>query len=199
MLAIVPTTYASKATMASEVSREVLLDCIAGKREALRVLVRCYERRVYAYLSRTLGPKYSLDDLAQEVFLRAYPSLARFDPEGSAKFSTWLLTIAHHVAVDARRRWRPEGEPLLAEGHATLLPSPEEQLQREQFLAAVAHAVGQLSDEQREVFVLATFHELTIEEIAEVVGTFEATVKTRLFRAKAKLRTLLGSRFEVKP
>jgi RNA polymerase sigma-70 factor (ECF subfamily) len=199
MLAIVPTPYASKVKMTSEVSREVLLDCIAGRRAALGILVSCYERRVYAYLSRTLGPRYSLDDLAQEVFLRAYPALSRFDPEGAAKFSTWLLAIAHHVAIDARRRWRPEGEPLLAEGHASLLPSPEEQLQHEQLRAAVARAVEQLSDEQREVFVLATFHELTTEEIAQVVGAFEATVKTRLFRAKAKLRLLLGSRFEVTP
>lgn len=158
---------------------------------ALGEFVRCYEHRVFAYLSRSLGSSYPIEDLAQDVFIRAYPALARFDTAGTARLSTWLLSIAHRVAVDARRRKWSNESSLPAEHESTLGVSPEARLGQEQLRAAIVRAVDELPYEQREVFVLAEFHELSIAEIARVVGAFEATVKTRLFRAKRRLRLAL--------
>ena len=199
MLVVSPTLSTCVIPKTEELGYEVIEACRRGEREALRCFVRCYERRVYAYLSRTLGTRFPIEDLAQEVFVRAYPAFTKFELEGKAKLSTWLLSIAHRVAVDARRRARTHSELFEPERYMSPQPSPEEALNREQLMAAVAFAVAQLNPEQRDVFVLATFHELSIAEIAGVVGTFEATVKTRLFRAKAKLRLALGPQFSVTP
>jgi RNA polymerase sigma-70 factor (ECF subfamily) len=138
-----------------------------------------------------LGRGYPIEDLAQEVFIRAYPALARFEITGKAKLSTWLLSIAHRVAIDARRRLRNREASLRAECETSRTLSPEQLLDQQQLRAAIARAVDELPCEQREVFVLAEFHELTIAEIASVVGAFEATVKTRLFRARHRLRLAL--------
>jgi RNA polymerase sigma-70 factor (ECF subfamily) len=199
MLVASPLLQTAEPSRTDELGAEAIEACRRGERDALLRFVRCYERRVFAYLSRTLGGRYSVEDLAQEVFLRAYSALARFDSQGTAKLSTWLLTIAHRVAVDARRRDRGTSEVLEPERHRSALPSPEERLRLVQLEQSVARAVAELAPEQREVFVLATFHDLSTAEIAAVVGAFEATVKTRLFRAKAKLRLALGPQFEVTP
>lgn len=197
MLSPAPSTRVS--SKSEELGHEVIEACRRGDRDALRCFVRCYERRVFAYLSRTLGGHYSIEDLAQEVFLRAYPALARFEVEGKAKLSSWLLTIAHRVAVDARRKDRGTNEVFEPERHRSASLNPEEGLRQEQLLQATARAIAQLNPDQREVFVLTMFHDLSTAEVAAVVGSFEATVKTRLFRAKAKLRFALGPHFEVTP
>src|SRR5512135_1680069 len=82
---------------ANELDPATLERCRQAQRSALEQFVRCYERRVFAFLSRALGYGLSVDDLAQEVFLRAYQSLEQFEPDGSARLSTWLLTIAYRV------------------------------------------------------------------------------------------------------
>jgi RNA polymerase sigma-70 factor, ECF subfamily len=176
----------------SELGYDVLLACQRGERVALTQFVNCYERRVFAYLSRALGPGFPIEDLAQEVFVRGYQALARFEPGGRAKLSTWLLTIAHRVGIDARRRRRPAAEELEPERTMSPQPSPEQLLGQKQLSSAIARAVAQLPPEQRAVFVLAQFHDLSIAEIARVVDAVESTVKTRLFRAKARLRLALG-------
>jgi RNA polymerase sigma-70 factor, ECF subfamily len=192
MLVVASLPKLDETTQGAELAGEVLLACQRGERAALTRFVQCYERRVFAYLSRALGPRFPIEDLAQEVFVRAYPALARFDVRGSAKLSTWLLTIAHRVGVDARRRMPPASEELEPERHPSPRPTPEQLLGQHELRAAIAHAVAQLPAEQREVFVLAEFHDLSNAEIAKVVGTLEATVKTRLFRAKSRLRLALG-------
>jgi RNA polymerase sigma-70 factor (ECF subfamily) len=203
MLVVSPSSSTVVPPKTEELGREVFEACQCGDRDALREFVHCYERRVFAYLSRSLGQSFPIEDLAQEVFVRAYPALSRFELEGEAKLSTWLLSIAHRVAVDARRKERAqkrgESGAFEPECYASSQPSPEERLRQGQLVIAVARAVEQLTPSQRDVFILATFHELSIAEIAEVVGSFEATVKTRLFRAKAKLRLSLGPQFAVMP
>jgi RNA polymerase sigma-70 factor (ECF subfamily) len=183
----------------TELDVPTVLACQRGDRQAVTQFVHCYERRVFAYLSRTLGRGFPIDDLAQEVFVRAFPALVRFDVSERPKLSTWLLSIAHRVAVDARRKSRGHVPLLELEHQPSPQPNPEQLVGREQLRAAVARAVEALPPEQRDVFVLSEFHELTTAEIAKAVGALEATVKTRLFRAKSRLRLALGSRFPVTP
>jgi len=181
--------------MTEEIDRVTLEQCRTGERAALEVFVRCYERRVFAFLSRALGDGLSVEDLAQDVFIRAYRALADFDPNGQARLSTWVLTIAYRVLVDARRRRN-------ARQRCTLVPDetnthdPEHELWNRQIGAALAAAVSQLSAEQKDIFILAEFHGLSLPEIAHVTGIRLATVKTRLFRARSVLKTRLATLWE---
>jgi RNA polymerase sigma-70 factor, ECF subfamily len=165
--------------------------CREGEPAAMRSFVLRYQGPVFAYISRTLGAGPHVEDLAQEVFLRAFRSLSRFDERGSARISTWLLTIASRLVIDERRRRRVPMQPLDADVPLPSADTPETERRRLEIGRSIAGAVGQLSDDQRDVFVLAEFHGLDMKQIGQVLSVPEATVKTRLFRARARLRELL--------
>jgi RNA polymerase sigma-70 factor (ECF subfamily) len=175
----------------SELDAETFEACRRGCHRALRLFVLRYQSMVFAFLSRTLGAGPHVEDLAQEVFLRACRGLASFDAGGAARPSTWLLTIASRVAIDARRRRRVPTAPLDAEFGVSSPETPETERRRVEIGRALARAAAQLSDEQRDAFVLAEFHDLDTKAIAAVLGVREATAKTRLFRARERLRELL--------
>ncbi|MCA9620616.1 MAG: sigma-70 family RNA polymerase sigma factor [Myxococcales bacterium] len=168
--------------------------CQLGDRRAAGRFIRHYQHMVFAFLSRMVGPGPHVEDLAQEVFLRAYRALPRFERRPNTRVSTWLLTIATRLVRDRRRKRSPVLLPLHEE---TALPSPnahpERERQRREIAEAFERAASQLSEEQRLVFVLAEFHGLSMQEIADLVGVPGNTVKTRLHRARQRLRELLGS------
>lgn len=177
-----------------ELDRATLLRCRAGDPMAFRAFVVRYERSVFGLLSRILGRGPEIEDLAQETFLRAFRALPSFDPDGSARASTWLLTIATRQALDTKRR------SATARAHAEkVTPStvtnetPERDSARAELRRAIAQATDELSEDQRAAFVLAEFHGFSIAEIAEAVGAPESTVKTRLFRARERLARALSA------
>lgn len=184
---------------ASELPPSVMTGCMRGDRAALTRFVECYQRRVFSYLSRVLGSAFPIEDLAQEVFERAYRNLKTFDANGPAKLSTWILTIAHRVGVDARRRRRAAYDAFQPERYESPLANPEQLAGQVELRAAIARAVAALPPDQREIFVLVEFHDLSTGEIAGMVGALESTVKTRLFRARARLRLALGPNHPVTP
>jgi RNA polymerase sigma-70 factor (ECF subfamily) len=163
-----------------------------GEPLALRRFVVRYERVVFAFLSRTLGAGPHVEDLAQEVFLRAIRALPRFEPRPSARLSTWLLKIAVRLAQDERRRRPPRFEPL-GEHDGAEERTPEHEHEARELVRVLERAAASLPTEQRVVLVLAQFHGLGLEEIGELVDAPVATVKTRLFRARERMRALLGS------
>jgi RNA polymerase sigma-70 factor (ECF subfamily) len=147
-----------------------------------------YERPVFALLSRMLGRGHRVEDLAQETFLRAFRALPGFDPDGPARVSTWLLTIATRLALDEKKRQRrPEPVVLDAPAPAT----PERVARQHELRAALAQAIESLPDDQRAAFVLGEFHDFSLQEIAEALGAPVGTIKTRLFRARDKLARAL--------
>ena len=176
-----------------ELDRETLVRCKSQDPVAFRAFVVRYERPVFALLSRLLGHGPHVEDLAQDAFLRAYRAFPGFDLDASARPSTWLLTIATRLALDARRR-RTVSTQALA-GAQTRGPAsagtPETERSRRELGLAISRAAAELSDDQRAVFVLAEFHELSLAEIGSAVGAPEATVKTRLFRAREHMRERL--------
>jgi len=174
-----------------EIDAQTLSACRAGDPEALRSFVLRYERSVFALLSRSLGPGPHVEDLAQEVFLRALRALGRFDAAGSARLSTWLLTIASRLVIDERRKRRVTTEPLDEGSIVQAMATPETESRRGELGRALSRAAGELPDDQRDVFLLTEFHGLDAKDIASVLSIPEATVKTRLFRARERLRVLL--------
>jgi RNA polymerase sigma-70 factor (ECF subfamily) len=174
-----------------ELDVDTIEACRRGDPVALRQFVTTYQRPVFAFLSRALGAGTHVEDLAQEVFLRAYRALPRFEPDGPARLSTWLLTIARSVAMDARKRRRLRVVPLREGREVSDASTPETERRRREIARAFERAAAQLSVEQRDVFVLAQFHGLSMAEIAGMLSIPENTVRTRLFRARERLRALL--------
>jgi len=181
---------------AVELDQTTFDGCRAGDAAALRIFVTRYEQMVFAFLSRSLGAGPHVEDLAQEVFLRACRALPTFDSARSARLSTWLLTIATRVAIDARRKRRLPIAPLDADLVVADSGTPETERRRHEIAGALESAALQLSEEQRDVFVLAEFHGLDTKELASVLGISEGTVKTRLFRARERLRAALRTVWE---
>jgi len=181
---------------AVEVDDATLAGCRMGDPAALRVFVGRYQELVFAFLSRSVGRGPHVEDLAQEVFLRACRALPRFDPAGSARPSTWLLTIATRLVVDARRRRAVPTSTLDTDVPSPATGTPETERRRLEIGRALEAAAAELSPDHRDVFLLAEFHGLDTREIAGVVGVPEGTVRTRLFRARAHLRALLKDLWE---
>lgn len=186
MLATMPTFPDPTAARGESLSRLVAQDPLA-----FRAFVVKHQRAVFALLSRVLGRGPHVEDLAQETFLRAFRALPGFDPNGSAKISTWLLTIATRLALDERKRRRPEA----AEGHdpdaTTGGSTPFQDRARAELRDAIERAARELPDDQCAALVLAEWHGMSLAEVGEVLGVPEATVKTRVFRAREKMRASL--------
>jgi RNA polymerase sigma-70 factor, ECF subfamily len=176
-----------------EIGRDVLARCKAHDPMAFRAFVVRYERPVFALLSRILGHGPHVDDLAQEAFLRAFRAFPGFDVDAAAKPSTWILTIATRLALDHKKRARLVTVPIEAAADAGTHATPETEAHRREIAASIARAASELPDDQRVAFVLGEFHGLSITEIANIVEVPEATVRTRLFRARAKLKDRLGA------
>jgi RNA polymerase sigma-70 factor (ECF subfamily) len=167
----------------------------AGDRGAQRMLVRRYQRPVGAILRRMLGPAgldHLVEDLAQETFLRALRALPRFDLDGPAKLSTWLLRIASRLAINELERRRPVTEALPTTNEVHRGPAAaDEEHGRRQVAAAIQAAVGELAPQYRAAFLLREYHELDYAEIAETLELDLGTVKSRLHRARMALRQKL--------
>ena len=171
----------------------VLARCCAQDPMAFRAFVVRYERMVFALLSRMLGRGPEVEDLAQETFVRAYRAFPDFDLDGPAKPSTWLLTIATRLALDARKKKRLDQTPLDETNEGAGGSTPELALERRELGRAISDAAQALPDDQRAALLLAEFHGLSILEIAEALAVPENTAKTRLFRAREKMREALKS------
>jgi RNA polymerase sigma-70 factor, ECF subfamily len=174
-----------------ELETGLLERCKAGEPAAVRAFIDHHKDAVYAALWRITGQPPEAEDLAQETFLRAIRALPGFDIGGTARLSTWLLTIATRLALDAcRKQKRQRG--LLSAPEPASVPTPEQEVQRTELRGEITSAIDELPPDQRAAFVLAEFHGFGIEDIAAALQTPASTVKTRLFRARAKLSRALA-------
>jgi RNA polymerase sigma-70 factor (ECF subfamily) len=169
-----------------------------GDATAFRALVLHYQRPVFALLGRMLARTVlhgSIEDLAQECFLRVFRALPGFSLAGSAKPSTWILTIATRLAIDQLRKHSPQTTPLEEIVDLASEESAEHLVERRILGETLEKAVSQLSPVYRAVFLLRECHDLSYEEISLVVGSDVGTVKSRLLRARAALRSALAEVF----
>jgi RNA polymerase sigma-70 factor, ECF subfamily len=172
-------------------SDEVLIGRIAsGDRLAMQVLFARHHVRVYRFVLRVVRDQTKAEDLISEVFLDVWRQADRF--EGRSAVSTWLLAIARFKALSALRR-RPDEELDEKAAEAIEDPSddPEETLAKKDKSAVIRKCLEGLSADHREIIDLVYYHEKSVEEVAEIVGIPENTVKTRMFYARKKLAELL--------
>ena len=157
--------------------------------EAFERLVPAYRRRVFGLACSMLRDRAAAEDLAQEVFVKLWQALPRYD--GRARLSTWIYAITRNAAVSAlrgRKRSVSMSDPAVfeeVEGRAAAPGTSDED-------AALWHQVDALPDKQRQAVVLYYQEERSVEEVAEMMGLPVNTVKTHLHRARASLATALG-------
>ncbi len=158
---------------------------------AFAELVRRHQSKVRGLLLRLSGDRSLADDLAQEVFLRAYRGLEGF--EGRARFSTWLYRITYNVFLNHRSRSKQLAA--LPEGFEQRAAAPEGRLSavRSDLRRDLSAAIETLPERYRAVIVLYYLEEVSYPEIAEILELPLGTVKTHLFRAKRLLRQELGA------
>jgi RNA polymerase sigma-70 factor (ECF subfamily) len=177
----------------TELDDATLRRATRGDEASARTLVELYQSRVFALVSRMLSGRgrATIEDISQDTFLVVFRRLGDFDPRGTAKLSTWILTIAARRSIDELRKQRPV---LLAE-----VPErgvSDDRMQRRDVALAIEAALRELSPELRAAFLLREYHGLEYAEIAKSLGIDLGTVKSRLSRARAGLRERLA---EVKP
>ena len=180
--------------------KDLIRRAAQGDAEAFRQLVETYQTPAYRLAARMCGPD-SAEDVTQEAFLAAWRALPEF--RGDCRFSTWLYRLVSNAAIDCLRRekkYRDTGDVddlELPDGG----PSPQEQAEQSDTRTAVRRALDGLSPEHRQVLLLRFMQELDYGEIAQVLDVSEGTVKSRINRAKAKLREVLaaGNFFDAGP
>ena len=185
-----------------EIEFDLVQRILEGDREAFYELVRPCERSAYMAALGIVGNDADAEEVAQEAMLKAFKSVAHFRRE--SKFSTWLIQITINEARMKLRRGRAHLYESIDEGRRTedgdYMPKdfadwreiPSHVLETKQLREALREALIELPEKYREVFMLRDVQQLSIEETARALGITEANVKTRLLRARLKMREALA-------
>jgi RNA polymerase sigma-70 factor, ECF subfamily len=160
-----------------------------GDRAAFDRLVERHQRDVYRLCFRYVNDHSDASDLAQEVFLKAYKAIGRF--RGESAFSTWLYRIAVNTCLNFRATRRLPSEPL-EDDVADHGRGVDQRMELHEMSEQVREAVSRLPEKQRATLILKIYHDLTHEEVAQVLGSTVGTVKANLFHALANLRKAMG-------
>lgn len=190
-----PRTRAPGRAAPRELDPGLLLAAQRGDRGGQRALVARYERPVRAIVARVLRGRAGddlVDDLAQDTFLRVFRALTTFDPEGGARLSTWILTIATRRAIDELRRLQRAAQGLDDDLYLAGDLHADADAERARIADRLAGALADIAPEYRAAFVLRERDGLSYGEIADHLGIDLGTVKSRLSRARAGLRVALA-------
>lgn len=170
--------------------QDILRRAQQGDSEAFRLLVEAYQTQVCRLALRMCG-EAAADDVTQEAFLAAWRALPEF--RGTCRFSTWLYRLTTNTAIDwLRREKRHRGMDDVTELELPDDgPGPQDQAEQAEAQQTVRRALSRLSEEHRQVLLLRYMQELDYAEIAAALEISEGTVKSRISRAKMRLRELL--------
>ena len=200
-----PLPETASRTAAQKVSPEelALIERIrAGERELFMDLVRPYQKLVYSMAVSVLKSDQDAEDVAQEALFKAFKNLAQFRCE--CKFSTWIIQITVNEARHRLRRANRAAEESIDAGiesdEGDYIPIdladwreiPSEALQRKELRECLHHAIAALKPIYRDVLILRDVQHMSVAETAELLNISEASVKTRLLRARLQVRDALA-------
>jgi len=175
----------------------------AGDVSAFETLVSRYERKIFRLTQNITQNREDAEDAMQEAFLKAFEHLGEF--EGNSRFYTWLVRIAVNQALMKLRRRRPNvvslddeidtGEDMMPRDVEDWGPSPIERYEQTELSGILSRVISELDPPFRIVFQLRDIEQLSTEETAEALGLSVPAVKSRLLRARLKLRQKLNQYF----
>ena len=173
----------------------LMLAYAQGDVAAFEALYARHRGTLYSFLLRAARDRSTAEELFQDTWSRVIAARVRY--QAQAKFSTWLLQIAHNLLIDSYRRKRPlahgeEAELALARYEIPEHEQPEHALSDFEHRRRLQLAIEQLPDEQRTAVLLRLENDLSLEEIAQITGTGRETVKSRLRYAMNRLREQLA-------
>jgi len=189
----------AQAVLTIPVSDEQLVTrVLGGDRQAFERLVRRHQVGLVNHLYRQTGQRELALDLAQEVFLKVYTALSRYDPR--YRFTTWIYRIATNRAIDLMRRKTvpmcslddPEHDVPRRSALTDGAPAADEILEYTELQQRLERAIAALPDEYRRLLLLRNRRHFRYDEIARITDLPIGTVKNRIFRARAILRETLG-------
>jgi len=191
------------AKMEPEIEAALIERVRSGEHEAFYDLVRPHERGIYLAALSVLNNDADAEEVVQEAILKAFKALPRF--RGDARFSTWIIQITINEArmklrKDRRQLYDSLDEPRRGEDDGDYVPRdfadwreiPSEALETSRLRQALKQALDSLSPKYRQVLVLRDVQHLNIAETAKLLGITEASVKTRLLRARLMMRDALA-------
>lgn len=176
--------------------------CLRGNEKAFETLLNKYRSPVYSICYRMVKNQTDAEDLAQEVFIRIFSVLDRYDP--SFPFSSWLYRITSNLCIDFIRRRRDgiisldqpvqsgEGEMQRQLPSGTVMPDRE--VESKEMIAAVEQAIGALPEHYRVIVILRHQEQLSYEEISNNLGIPLGTVKARIHRARNMIKDFLRNK-----
>jgi RNA polymerase sigma-70 factor, ECF subfamily len=183
---------ASQGIIAAQATTDEMLlqNIAAGDRTAMHTLYARHNVRVYRFILRIVRDTTVAEDLVSQVFLDVWRTAKQF--EGRSQVSTWLLSIARFKALTALRQRRFEDlDQDEVREIADDSDTPETSLERATTRAILRACVAKLSPAHREIINLVYYHEKSVEEVGQIIGIPQSTVKTRMFYARKQLADLL--------
>lgn len=177
----------------------IIQTVLRGQQSAYAVLVNRYKQYVFSLVLRYIPERELAEELAQDVFVKAYRNLASY--RGESKFSTWLYAIVHTTCLSHMRKkgsmiTTVEEDKLVALQDALQQESPYGRLEQSSKKAILNKAIEQLPDVDAQILSLFYIGSQSVDEIAEIANMTTTNVKVRLFRARTKLREIIETKYK---
>ncbi|MBE0478743.1 sigma-70 family RNA polymerase sigma factor [Candidatus Aerophobetes bacterium] len=173
-----------------------------GDEESFKELVKRYQARIYSIVFAMMGDKNDADDICQEIFVKLYRSLYQF--RGKSKFFTWLYRLTVNTCINAQNGRKRKLQTIslshpVGESEQSLVEFIEQDgencsidiLKNKELGMKINSAIDCLSDDLKEVFILREIEDLSYRELAKILQCSEGTIKSRLFRARDRLKEKL--------
>jgi RNA polymerase sigma-70 factor (ECF subfamily) len=168
--------------------KQLIDKCKAGDGEAFRELINVYRNKLYGYLWRFSESKFIAEELFQETLIKAWKGMRKYNHQ--KKFSSWLFTIAHNVAMDnLRSKKRDHNTNSFSDSDAGMvMVTPEEMLIKKETVELINNSITNLSEKQRRVFLLRQNGEMSFREIAETMNEPLNTILSHMRYAVRKIK-----------
>ncbi|HEX3028227.1 MAG TPA: sigma-70 family RNA polymerase sigma factor [Clostridia bacterium] len=169
---------------------EIIKSCLDGNHEAFSELITRYKKLIFSVIYNMIRDKQDLNDIAQEVFIKIYKSLDKYNPE--YKFSTWSVKIATNYCLDTLRKKNVDQVPIEEISEVSSHDTPEEKYIKKERSEKIRKAIEDLPEKYRIPIILFHKNGLSYEEITEILKEPMTIIKNRLYRARLMLRDKLA-------
>ncbi|HEX6164813.1 MAG TPA: RNA polymerase sigma factor [Vicinamibacterales bacterium] len=188
-----PWTAGAVKAMSELDDKALAAEAAGGNRDAFDVIVERHRRSVYQVCYRFVHNHEDASDLAQDAFVRAWRGMRTF--KGQSALSTWLYRIAVNVCLNRVSAKTPQTETIESAEHFedVRIEGAQRAMIREERAVAVRKAIAHLPEKQRATLILRTYHDMSHQQIADVLGSSVGAVKANFFHALANLKKILGS------